>query len=561
MKKYIGLYALVFLLLVSLVAVIIIIVGNPKGVSVNLSSAEITKGRRTDDIKKYTQDDFDKFLEDYNNGNLDNVYITEFLFDGVSMYKPYDLDDFIEDGNDYKTKALKVTVYNINTTGDIKLTGSLTGMLAINTNNIKHDINLILDGVNIDTDNKKVPALYVYNKDVTYNTHKVTIKTTKDSQNVIEGGKLKKVSLVSSEELDNYTSKYSSDVKNNYLEYTNYYGVYNTSELNNILFAKVTADKEDLQDGDPYYFYKAAGAISSDIDLYFEGEGTLIVSSKNNEGIETKGNLSFNGGTGKYGISSYDDCLNTTMDGNEYHNSIYINVESLLAVVSLDADEGDAIDSNGTITIDGGKIYAISKPGSDSGLDSNNGTYINGGTIIATGDMLDPISDQSKQRFMAFSFNDNVSEDSGIILKDSDGNELLSYSASRKYTRFVYSSSELKDDTYYLYIDNDYVNQSTDSKVLMGYASSGMQGGMMAPTGAPNMSNGEKPDMQNGEPPAMPNGEKPDMKNGERPEMPDGEKPNMPGEMPTVDSNATLNKEFKVSGISNYYNGIKEYTE
>ena len=558
MKKYVGLYALVFILLMSLVTVLIIIIGNPKGVSVNLTDAEITKGRRTDDIKKYTQDDFNSFLEDYNNGNLDEVYITEFLFDGVSMYKPYDLDDFIEEGNDYKTKALKITVYNINTTGDVKLAGNLTGMLAINTNGIKHDINLILDGVNIDTDSKKVPAVYVYNKDVMYTDHKVTIKTTKDSQNSIIGGKLKKTSLVSSEELDNYSSSYSGSVKENYLEYTNYYGVYNTSELNKILFAKVTADKDDLADGDPYYFYKGAGAISSDIDLYFEGEGILSVSSKNNEGIETKGNLSFTGGTGKYSISSYDDCLNTTMAGTDYRNSIYINVESLLAIVSLDADEGDAIDSNGTITIDGGKIYAMSKPGSDSGLDSNNGTYINGGTIIATGDMLDPISDQSKQRFMAFSFNDNVSEDSGIILKDSDGNELLSYSASRKYTRFVYSSSELKDDTYYLYIDNDYTNNSTDSKVLMGYASSGMQGGMMAPTDAPNMPNGEN---NEGEPPAMPNGEKPDMQNGERPEMPDGEKPNMPGEMPTVDSNATLNKEFKVSGISNYYNGIKEYTE
>ena len=38
---------------------------------------------------------------------------------------------------------------------------------------------------------------------------------------------------------------------------------YANEEVNNILFAKVEADSEDLNDGDPYYFYKASGAISS----------------------------------------------------------------------------------------------------------------------------------------------------------------------------------------------------------------------------------------------------------------------------------------------------------
>ncbi len=536
MKKYVGLYMIIFIILVTLVATIIIINGNPIGVNVDLTNAEITKGRRTDDIKRYTQNDFDEFLKDYNNSNLDDVYITEFLFDGVSMYKPYDLDDFIDDGNEHKTKALKITVYNINTTGDIKLNGNLTGMLAINTNNIKHDINLILDGVNIDTDSKKVPAIYVYNKDVMYTSHKVTIKTTKDSQNVIEGGKLKKVSLISSDELSNYSSFYSDDTKENYLEYTNYYGIYNTSELNKILFAKVIASNEDLKDGDPYYFYKAAGAISSDIDLYFEGEGTLIVSSKNNEGIETKGNLSFIGGTGKYSVSSNDDCLNTTMDGNEYRNTIYIDVESLLAVVSLDADEGDAIDSNGTITIDGGIIYALSKPGSDSGLDSNNGTYINGGKIISTGDMLDPISEESKQRFMVFSFDKAVDTLEGIVIKDTENNMLLGYTAGRTYTKFIYSSPDLKDDTYYLYLDTDYENEGTFTAKIMGYSNTGIQGSMM----------GIKP----GKPLMKPDGE-----------IPKETRPAMPNGMPENDINIKLNKEFKVNGVSNYYNGIREYTE
>lgn len=62
---------------------------------------------------------------------------------------------------------------------------------------------------------------------------------------------------------------------------------------------------KNLKEGDHLYFYKASGAISSDIDLYFEGEGYLEVNSKNKEDIETKGNLTLSGGTGDYVIYSY----------------------------------------------------------------------------------------------------------------------------------------------------------------------------------------------------------------------------------------------------------------
>ena len=75
-------------------------------------------------------------------------------------------------------------------------------MIGVNTNNITKDINIILNGVSIDTDSKKVPAIYVYNKDKNYTNFKVTIKTVSGTKNYIEGGKLKKVSLIGSDELD-----------------------------------------------------------------------------------------------------------------------------------------------------------------------------------------------------------------------------------------------------------------------------------------------------------------------------------------------------------------------
>ena len=80
------------------------------------------------------------------------------------MYKTYDLDDFVKSGNDVDVEIFKSTVININTTGVIELTGELDcGMIAVNSNDIEGDITIVLNNVKLDTDSKKVPAIYVYN--------------------------------------------------------------------------------------------------------------------------------------------------------------------------------------------------------------------------------------------------------------------------------------------------------------------------------------------------------------------------------------------------------------
>ncbi len=334
-----------------------------KKIYVKLDSLEYsTTNKNYKSITEYKT--LEEFLKDYNSNKLPDIYITDFIFDGVSTVKIYDLDDYIEeDSNDIDISEVDIKVININTTGDIEFTGEAKGiMLGVDTNNKKGNINIILNNASIDTDSKKAPAIYVYNKDKNYTDCIVTIKTLSNTKNYIEGGKLKKVSLIGSDELDKYSSYYSNDSLTNYNKYSSYYGVYSSDQINNILFATVTADNEDLNDGDPYYFYKASGAISSDIDLYFEGDGYLKVTSKGDEGIETKGNLTFSGGTGDYEIYAEDDCINTTTANNSNStviNDITIDVNSLLASVNVDADEGDAIDSNGKLIINGGNIYAF----------------------------------------------------------------------------------------------------------------------------------------------------------------------------------------------------------
>ena len=56
-------------------------------------------------------------------------------------------------------------------------------LVAGDTNDIDGDINIILNNVKVDTDSKKIPAVMVYNKDITYDKHKVTIKALKDTKN------------------------------------------------------------------------------------------------------------------------------------------------------------------------------------------------------------------------------------------------------------------------------------------------------------------------------------------------------------------------------------------
>lgn len=397
----------------------------------------------------------EEFLDDSNSNQLPSIYITDFLYDGVGAVKTPDLDDFIEnDSNNTKIKTLEIKVINIHTTGNIEFTGEIKGaMIGIDTNNVTKDINILLNNASIDTDSKKAPAIYIYNRDKNYTDCKVTIKTLAGTKNYISGGKLKKVSLVGSDELSKYSSYYSNDNLTNYNKYSSYYGIYTKDEIKKILFATVQADSEDLADGDPYYFYKCSGAISSDIDLHFDGIGYLKVTAKD-EGIETKGNLIFSGGTGDYEIHSQDDCLNTTTASSNngvVRNDLTIDVNSLLAYVDSEADEGDAIDSNGKLTINGGSIYAFAHPTSgDAGLDSGNGTYLNGGTVIATGNMVDPISSDSKQNFLYATFS-GISANTLIVIKDQDNKIITAFKTSRNIGNLLYSRKDLDYDSYKIY--------------------------------------------------------------------------------------------------------------
>lgn len=108
-----------------------------------------------------------------------------------------------------------------------------------------------------------------------------------------------------------------------------------------------------------------------------------------NEGLDSELHLTINGGN--INIQSGNDGINT----NEDEVSVTtINGGNINIKVTGDTGEGDGIDSNGWLVVNGGKIHvAACSDSQDAGIDSDMGIHINGGTVIASGNMLDRIED------------------------------------------------------------------------------------------------------------------------------------------------------------------------
>ena len=190
------------------------------------------------------------------------------------------------------------------------------------------------------------------------------------------------------------------------------------------------------------------GAIHSDVSILItgqtKGDGILNVIGSS-EGIETDKHFFFSGGILK--ISAQDDAI--------------IRGGKLLINSGL-GREGDGVDSNGYILVEGGEIIAAARPGADSGLDADQGVIINGGSVYSVGSSMDMASTSSSQPTMNLIFNSNVAATSTVTVKDSDGNELISFCANsadfisgterRTYLAAVVSHPSFKaNSVYHLY--------------------------------------------------------------------------------------------------------------
>ena len=195
--------------------------------------------------------------------------------------------------------------------------------------------------------------------------------------------------------------------------------------------------------------YDAAFYSRRSMNIGGEEKGTGILNIQaENEGIGSQLHLTVNGGI--ININSGNDGINT----NEDEVSVTtVNDGVLTITVNGSTGEGDGIDSNGWLVINGGTVTSAACGFSmDSGIDSDMGIHINGGTVIATGNMLDEIA-ESDQTYAVFMAKDAIKGGTKISLKNEAGEVVDGYTLPNDYTFLIISSKDLEPGTYSIWND------------------------------------------------------------------------------------------------------------
>ena len=190
--------------------------------------------------------------------------------------------------------------------------------------------------------------------------------------------------------------------------------------------------------------HKYDGAFYSRMSMNIGGEGSVHIYA-DNEGLDSELHLTIN--SGEIYIESGNDGINTNEDGVSVTT---VHGGKLWIAVNGGTGEGDGIDSNGWLVINGGHVeaYACGFSG-DSGIDSDMGIQINGGTVIATGNMLDRIDDGS-QTHAVFTFAE-TQKGFYYTLKDSWGSTVLEAQTPNAFQNLILSCPEMAEGTYTLW--------------------------------------------------------------------------------------------------------------
>ena len=284
----------------------------------------------------------------------------------------------------------------------------------------------------------------------------------------------------------------------------------------------IHAGNDDQQDG---YVYIEGGDINISVgDDALHAEGLLIITggdidvSKSCEGVEgykilvTGGDIdvvSSDDGFNAAGGSSGSGYNHDGFGGGPGMGGVYMDADSDAYIfitggtININAD-GDGIDSNGCIGITGGSVYVLGPSDNGNGaMDYGICAAITGGEIVAVGGsgMAQGFGDESTQCSALVNFDEWIDAGETITLTDSDGKEVLSYKADKKFNSVVISTSDMKQGGIYTLTVGDQGSTFTLDDITYSEGSGGMQrpggnldnGGMQRPGGNSDDGNMQRP--------------------------------------------------------------------
>lgn len=209
----------------------------------------------------------------------------------------------------------------------------------------------------------------------------------------------------------------------------------------------LSADGKEVEDAKKLHKYDGAFYSKMSMNIYggAAGDGVLNINA-DNEGLDSEMHLTINGGS--INIISGNDGINTNEDGVSVTT---VNGGELNIKVSGETGEGDGIDSNGWLVINGGRVTAAACAFSgDAGIDSDMGIYLNGGTVMAGGNMFDRVAGGSAD-YAVFSFAQRQTGGSVYTLKNADGSVAAEWTPENDFTYLVVSGDGVVPGTYTLW--------------------------------------------------------------------------------------------------------------
>ncbi|MBE6571862.1 MAG: carbohydrate-binding domain-containing protein [Ruminococcaceae bacterium] len=439
-------------------------------VSIHLSDDEITVDGKTADYEEKNE----VFLSN------DIVY--------YESGKDFTYGEGTEKDAHTEKEAQAHTVVNITSPGTYSVSGKLScGQIAIDLGeDAKKDptavVTLVMNGADITCE--VAPAVIFYN--VYECSDSDTEKATKAIDTSLAGANV----IIADDSVNNVVGSYVARI-------------YKPGTV------ELSEDGTEVSDAKKLHKYDAAfySKMSMNVSGGDKGNGVLNIQAEN-EGLDSELHLTLNGGN--INIWSGNDGINTNED---YVSVTTINGGNLNIKVTGSTGEGDGIDSNGWLVINGGTVITQAcSDSADAGIDSDMDIHINGGTVISTGHMLDRIEDGG-QTYAVFNFAQKHKGTDAVTLKNEKGDTVMSVSAENEFSVMILSSPELAEGVYTLWDGETKLGATSGTN---GQRLGGMGGGRGFGPGA----NGPRPDGAK-----MPFGEHPEGKNFSKKERPDGERP------------------------------------